>query len=56
MQRAYDSGQFKCVVKMAYSAEVGRKTVYSEDLRWRIVSKRLSCNKSYSTRAQYLST
>ena len=49
--------QFKCVVKsaMAYSAEVGRKTAYSEDLRWRIVSKRLSGHKSFRDIAQELS-
>ena len=49
--------QFKCVVKsaMPYSTEVGRKTAYSEDLRWRIVSKRLSGHKSFRDIAKELS-
>ena len=39
---------------MAYSVEPGRKTAYSEDLRWRVVWKRLCCEMSYRGIAQSL--
>jgi len=40
---------FKPVIgkAMAYSAEPGRKAAYSEDLRWRVIWKRLCSEKSY---------
>ena len=39
---------------MAYSAEPGRKTAYSEDLRWRIVWQKLCGEKSFRDIAQNL--
>ena len=48
--------QFKTTTQlsMACSADPGRKTAYSEDLRWRVVWQRLSCEMSYRGIAQSL--
>ena len=48
--------QFKVVAgkAMAYSAEPGRKAAYSEDLRWRVIWKKLCSEKSYREIAQNL--
>lgn len=39
---------------MASSAEPGRKTAYSDDLRWRVVWLRLTRKKSYRDIAECL--
>ena len=41
-------------LEMAFSAEPGRKTAYSDDLRWRIVWQRIAQEKSYRDIAKNL--
>ena len=41
-------------LKMAFSAESGRKAAYSDDLRWRIVWQRIAQEKPYRDIAKNL--